>query len=351
MKKNNQVKFSIIIPVYNSEKYIQKCINSILNQTYDNYEIIIINDGSTDNTLNIINSNYKKRNNMIIVNKENQGVSVARNLGIQHAKGEWITFLDADDWIEDNTLEIINQKIESNSEIELIQNNIYISNNHKSSNKYKVCANLIKKESTQKKEIIETIICINYGSKKYGEKYGNCRCIGGKFYKKSLLIDNKISFPNGMVTFEDGIFNLYAYFYSCATLIFNKNLYHYRQHSTSATHQIVNNQFERNSRIILEIMNFINNCKTENYNESFYYCCYELLLILLKNNYLKEDYRKFIKKMLKIEFYKNSVKNVKYKFLNIKDKIKLFLLRNKLYYLLRCFYLINSNKTYRIEEK
>ncbi|MGN1299253.1 MAG: glycosyltransferase family 2 protein [Candidatus Scatovivens sp.] len=349
MKKNNQVKFSIIVPVYNSEKYIQKCIDSILNQTYDNYEIIIINDGSTDNTLKIINSNYKNRSNIIIVNKENQGVSMARNLGIQYAKGEWITFLDADDWIDDNTLKIINQEIESNSEIELIQNNIYISNDYKNSNKYKVLDNLIKKESTQKKEIIETIICINYGSKKYGEKYGNCRCIGGKFYKKSLLIENKIAFPDGMETFEDGIFNLYAYFYSRATLIFNKNLYHYRQHSTSATHQIVNNQFERNSRIISEIINFINNFKMENYMESFYYCCYELLLILLKNNYSKRNYRKYIEKMLKFEFYENSVKNIKYKFLNMKDRIKLFLLRNKLYYLLKCFYLINDNKETHIK--
>ena len=241
MKKDNQVRFSIIVPVYNSEKYIQVCIDSILKQTYENYEIIIIDDGSNDDSLNIINTNYKDVENITIISGKNQGVSYARNLGIEYAKGEWITFLDSDDWIDEDTLKIIDDSIKNNPEIELIQNNIVTNDGENISLGYQLSNNLIKEGTRQKEEIIETIICINYGMKKYNEQYGNCRCIGGKFYKKTLLTKNKIYFPDKMVTFEDGIFNLYAYFYSNAILMLNENLYHYRQHSSSATHQIVNN--------------------------------------------------------------------------------------------------------------
>ena len=75
----NNIKFSIIVPVYNVEKYIKKCINSILNQTYKNYEIIIINDGSTDKSKKILET-YKKINNVKIINQTNKGLSVARNI-------------------------------------------------------------------------------------------------------------------------------------------------------------------------------------------------------------------------------------------------------------------------------
>ncbi len=94
---------SIIIPVYNGEKWIKRCIESILNQTYPNIEIIIINDGSTDNSLDICKK-YEKEN-VTIIDKENSGVSDCRNIGIQNAKGKYLFFIDIDDFIKEETLE------------------------------------------------------------------------------------------------------------------------------------------------------------------------------------------------------------------------------------------------------
>ena len=97
---------SVIVPIYNAENNLEKCLDSIIDQTYKNLELILINDGSTDGSLKICNK-YKKNDNRIrLFSKENNGVSSARNLGISMAKGHYITFVDADDYLDLNAYEI-----------------------------------------------------------------------------------------------------------------------------------------------------------------------------------------------------------------------------------------------------
>ena len=99
-------KVSIIIPVYNSENYIDRCLNSVLNQTYQNFEILVINDGSTDNSQKIIDDyKYKYPEKIIAIEQENKGVSVTRNESMQRANGKYIMFIDNDDYIEANYVE------------------------------------------------------------------------------------------------------------------------------------------------------------------------------------------------------------------------------------------------------
>ncbi len=99
MNTNNPF-FSVIIPVYNVGKYLEECLESLLNQTLENIEIICINDGSTDNSLSILYEYRKKDKRVIVVNKSNGGVSSARNIGLRIARGEYIVFVDADDIAE-----------------------------------------------------------------------------------------------------------------------------------------------------------------------------------------------------------------------------------------------------------
>lgn len=116
------MKFSIIIPVYNVEKYITKCLESIEKQTYKSYEVIIVNDGTKDNSQKIIDDFVSKHSeNFKSYIKENGGLSDARNYGIEKAKGEYIVFLDADDYIDEKLLEEINAKIENDKDIDLIK--------------------------------------------------------------------------------------------------------------------------------------------------------------------------------------------------------------------------------------
>ena len=109
------MKASIIIAAYNIETYIRRCIISIINQTLKDIEIIVVNDGSTDNTLGIIKELYKLDNRIIIVNQENKGLIEARKSGLNIAKGEYILFVDGDDWIDNELLAHYIMKIEEES--------------------------------------------------------------------------------------------------------------------------------------------------------------------------------------------------------------------------------------------
>ena len=98
-------KISVIVPIYNTEEYLEKCINSIINQTYRNLEIILINDGSTDNSLNICKEFEKKDSRIKVISQKNQGVAYTRNVGLSNATGDYIAFVDSDDYIKLNFYE------------------------------------------------------------------------------------------------------------------------------------------------------------------------------------------------------------------------------------------------------
>ena len=111
------MKLSIIIPVYNTEKYVDQCIRSCLNQdlSADEYEIVIVNDGTTDNSLAIVENIACNYSNIIIISQDNAGLSAARNTGLTHAKGDYVWFVDSDDWIETNCLKRLMDIVESDN--------------------------------------------------------------------------------------------------------------------------------------------------------------------------------------------------------------------------------------------
>src|ERR1035437_6016704 len=121
--------FSIIIPLYNKAKYIQKAIHSILSQTFQEYEIIIVNDGSTDNSLEVISSCQLSTVNYQLINQENKGVSTARNNGVKLAKYDYIAFLDADDWWEPTYLEEMKALIDEFPDAGIYGSSYYIVKN------------------------------------------------------------------------------------------------------------------------------------------------------------------------------------------------------------------------------
>ena len=114
---------SIIIPIYNAQKYLKECIDSALNQTYKEIEIILIDDGSTDYSGKICDSYAEKDKRVKVIHNENQGVSVSRNIGIKEAKGLYITFMDADDFVSEQYVEILYRLIKNDdSEVSIIGN-------------------------------------------------------------------------------------------------------------------------------------------------------------------------------------------------------------------------------------
>lgn len=119
MNKNaNRYVVSVIVPVYNVECYLERCLDSILSQTYTNLEIILINDGSTDQSSQICDAYVKRDPRIRVIHQRNQGVSAARDVGLENATGEFIGFVDADDWIEPDMYEVMIYKIqEENCEV------------------------------------------------------------------------------------------------------------------------------------------------------------------------------------------------------------------------------------------
>ncbi len=107
----HNIKFSFIVPVYNVEKYLSRCLDSLLSQNYHCYEIICVNDGSPDNSADILNLYQKKYSNIYVINQDNKGLGAARNTGVKHATGDYVWFVDSDDWIEPDSLNFLSNYI------------------------------------------------------------------------------------------------------------------------------------------------------------------------------------------------------------------------------------------------
>ncbi len=164
---------SVIIPVYNVENYLAKCLDSVINQTYQDLEIICINDGSTDNSPKILDEYLKKDKRIKLINQENQGLSGARNTGLKNAKGEYISFIDSDDWIDQNYFEKLFDAItKTNSDIALSS----ILRVRKNLSTYRV--KYEKEEVFQ--DFIEKIKIINIPK---------CCYVWNKLYKRDLIIN------------------------------------------------------------------------------------------------------------------------------------------------------------------
>ena len=204
-------KISIIIPVYNAEKYLEKCLDSVINQTYKNIEIICVNDGSKDNSLKILEEYAKKDERIKIITQENKGVSVARNTGIKAVSGEYIMFVDSDDKIELNACELsLNKILENNSDI--------------------CCFGV--REIRNGKEFVrfwEQEIFEEYFDKELdiNAKRNFLVNVCGKLFRGDFIKRNKIFFIENVKTGEDSIFNLCCLFNNPKYSLLNEQLYEY----------------------------------------------------------------------------------------------------------------------------
>lgn len=199
---------SVIIPVYNKQDYLEKCLSSVINQNYSNIEIIIINDGSTDNSTSICKDYAKKDTRIVFVDKKNEGVSKARNIGINLAKGEWLCFLDADDFLDLSTFEYL-LNIGDVSKADVIYfgcREWYLDKmlGERTSPKYKEYSNL--KLFLNSTRLSPASACLN-------------------FIKRHLIIDNHISFNESMEHNEDGLFVYSAYCHAKKFSVLDKAFY------------------------------------------------------------------------------------------------------------------------------
>ena len=238
MKYN--IKVSVIIPVYNVEKYLNKCIDSIINQTLEEIEIICVNDGSTDSSLNILEDYKNKDNRIIIINQRNLKQATARNNGIKIAQGEYISFIDADDFIENNFLENMYSEAKNND------TDIAVSNVKSFIN-----------EDYQNDTYVGYWSFYNYNNNvlinaedKFGVIY-SC-AIWNKIYKRDFLIKNNIYFFENLFL-EDVSFNSIAAILSNKIILLKNTYYYYNRGNGSS--------FMTNAEISKRTLDMINMTK------------------------------------------------------------------------------------------
>ena len=307
-------KVSIIIPVYNVEKYIRRCLNSLVNQTLSDIEIIVVNDGTPDNSQTIIDEYVKKYPNKVIsIIKENGGQGSARNLGLEKATGEYIGYVDSDDYVELNMYEeLYNKAKESNSDIIVCGNNLQSENYE-----------LISKDDVETEFLLGKMAVWN------------------KLYKRKILIDNKIKFRS-KVWYEDLDFTMKVYFSSKKISYVDNHLYNYllREGSTMNNDNII-----RNLELIQAFDSLIDFCKEKdlydmNKDKIEFICIYHMYIfaitrVLNTNNKYKD----------KIEIINKFKKYIKFNFPNFKKNKYICIIpkKRKLIYTL-----INMNLYYII---
>jgi len=203
-------KISIIVPIYNVEKYLRKCLDSIINQTYKNIEIILINDGSPDNSLNICKEYQAKDERIIIIDKQNGGLSDARNAGLDTMTGEYVTFIDSDDWITEDYCETLYNNLKK------YDADISGCNNIRAEDDYTVIKN---------NDSINEVEYNNIEAISAFQDTGQVMSCA-KLYKNSMF-DN-LRFKKGKINEDEFIFH--RIFYNCNKYVYtNKIMYYYRK--------------------------------------------------------------------------------------------------------------------------
>lgn len=217
----NNKKISVIIPVYNADKYIQKGLESLMNQTFKDFEIICINDKSTDNTLTVLEEFSQKDERIkIINNSKNVGAALSRNVGIDIAEGEYIYFLDADDYIDEKYLECMLEKIEQENCDIVLNMSIQSESNGTVSQFHHPSMPEINPEGEylDKFKTIHDAPCF----------------IWARIYRKSFLNKNNLRFLDIHAT-DDVVFNAIVDMYVDKTFVFYGEKYHYTVNNTSVT--------------------------------------------------------------------------------------------------------------------
>lgn len=314
MKMVNNMKssidLSIIIPVYNGEEYLKRCLESIVPQLNDKTELIIVDDGSTDKSKSVYTKFTEKYNNAFAYFKSNGGVSSARNLGIEKARGKYLTFVDADDFVSNNFIERLLSETKDDIDVLFFQyNSDDIMNNTFNVSK------TITKEITNDDIIKDTFLA---KSPIKNCKY-NFRAVWSKVIKRKVIEDNKILFPENISFGEDMIFMLYVYSNMKSKKFITDILYNYfLLNESSAT-----NRYKPNMSIVLNnqaeaILKWVDEYNYAKYLPYHAYLRIDDIILLIKfdfynkkNNEKNSEKKKRLKKLLNEYGYKNYYKLAK----------------------------------------
>lgn len=238
----NKPIISIIIPVYNNEDFLSQTFDSLLSQTMQDFEVIIVNDGSTDNSLSIINDFCDKFPNSKCINKPNGGVSSARNEGLKHAKGDYISFVDGDDFVKPDFLKnMYDEAIRTDADVVCCNYSFYFM---KSGRKLRSFPQL--KAGVYSNERMLNCIIRDFHMHYY---------LWNKLWRRSLFTENDITFP--LMCFEDIATSPRLFYHANKVAVISDNLYYYTKHEGSLVSFMNESKFNDYIRSIAIVRNFL----------------------------------------------------------------------------------------------
>lgn len=321
---NSKISISIIVPIYNTARFLNKCIESIVNQTYRNIEIILINDGSTDDSLDICKAYASWDSRITIIDKENEGVATARNVGLEIATGDYIGFVDSDDYIAPDMYENMLEAIRSNA-ADIAECGYYLCDENYA---------ILYDRQLQNDITIGSNNCLH----EYLNKSNTENFAWNKLYRKESLrglrySDYKYS--------EDYLFNVKAFFKCNKKVAINVNCYYHVANHSSATRQGFNINRLDTLNAAKEALEFIEENKPE-------YLKYVIVYIL---NYVRKFYLVIMDNKLnnKEKLISYLLDEFHYYYPKIQTELETILKYRKTYYALWLF--DKSPKLYYIVEK
>lgn len=326
---------SFIIPVYNAETFLTKCIDSLLEQKDITNEIILVDDGSDDQSLKICRKYCSQYENINVIEQQHVGASVARNTGIKSAKGTWISFVDSDDWIESDCLSRILNVTDHNDQICFM-------------NFSKVKNNNIRQFIYSKSEVIEfnkeDFEKLQTGVLNKNKAPDNLSITTpwAKLYRREFLLTNNLYFTPGIRKSQDVLFNFQAYQYAEHGKYINCQMYYYRYNEQSLCNKYMPNIIEDYQKQLLIMDRLLTSFqKKENLLEDYYtrtviYFINALLLDYLhKDNILTHNQRKkeFLKAINEKPFYE-AFKYIERKPFKAAERIAIWCIQNRFFTLL-----------------
>lgn len=283
-EENNKGLVSIIIPAYNAEKWINRSVDSALRQTYRKIEIIIIENGSTDNTTDIVN---KYRDKKICLFHSVKGVSNARNVGIENAHGEFITFLDADDWFSDDAINRMVQAVEDNADIVTAR---YFGD--KPFEKYY-------KKKYDAESIDYFLKCLEIPTK---------RCtVTGNLYRTEFIRKNSISFDPKLSHSEDSVFFISLLKKMPTVIDLEVPVYHVYINPESTTRSCINVEAFCNS--VNKVYSILQDCDSQIINGGYIFALNQILVILVHSGKKGKEQFDYIKEICNIFEFKQAIIN------------------------------------------
>lgn len=269
-------KLSIIIPVYNTGNYLHKCIKSVLSQKLSDFELILVDDGSKDNSGAICDEYAKQDNRIKVIHKENEGVSITRNRGIEIAEGEYIGFVDSDDWIEEDMYETL-YNLAVSKECEIVMCDTVTKYDDKPDEEDTI-TRLCGENLLCKKDIKPELLREMAGS--------SCRCI----YKRELIQRNSVMFPQNIPFSEDRIFNILAFGYANKLYYTKTPFYNRYVRKGSAVNKYYNDMIELILVTKTAIMNAIDEVWNGdgNYKKVYEDQTIDLVFVAINNEFYKD---------------------------------------------------------------